>query len=479
MTNLGLLLSSLALTWTNPRAAAEFSDWCGDSSTYHVQLGERGIDVRVGDAGRVCDENVPVNLRPVTRFSASGGLTGVTSYYAFFGGRVRLVLRHVKLRCNSRRECQPLRAGERCGVLNAAPNVWPGAEAAFKALPVAPAATPERRLAFDRVAWNALLGVPTAREMIADQNAWAAFGLGPEERASLNADLDYSRRHCDDVEAEPGGGVLTAARVGVLEGERLVPIAEYYDRHWQVSDTAFRSLYKRFDAGAREVWGLRTLDTAPLTERAHVFDGPTTTKPATLDLRLPFLLTQDEVVERRGFFTGVAPAQTPRVISSLDGVADPERWRIEKPSRALLKRAREAFRKDHPRRFECLPRADEGEGEQLKEVAEPFADDELDVYRAFIAKAGDALVGVRVTEPCRQTLISETSLAPVLQRHWYHLPKVGAARLVTKAKEAWLAIDFDRDGSSEWVFSSFGVDERAPYYYALFSRPRGEVVESH
>ena len=472
----------IATSWLFTVARAEYSDWCSDATTYHLKIEAHPLDVRVGDGGRVCADDTPPARWLVTRVSVTGGLTGVSSYYAFYDGRVRLNLRHLKFRCQGSHDCSPIRAGERCALTNASANAWAGTEGVFKELKPSQLSPQTTRLAFDRVAWNALLGVGPARELIADESTWANYGLDAPERAALHADLEFSRRHCAEIAAEPGGGLVPAGRLGAIEDDRLVPLGEYGEGHWRPSETTFRSLYKKLDAGAAEVWALRTAVPAPLeTPWRELNDSKT---PAALDLELPFLMTTDQIAARRGFFKSKTPlGPTPggvRVVSTFDGVKDPEKWRALKAvPAALIKRGRELFRTEFPKRFECMPSVDEASLEVMRATAEPFADRDVEVFRAFVARTGDALVGVRARGRCRQAVTSETGLAPVLQRHWFFVPRTGAARLVTRAKDPRLAVDLDGDGRAEWIFTSAGVDPRPPYYYALFDRRGGEVIESH
>ena len=462
-------------------ARAEYSDWCSSASTYRLKLEDQPLDVKVGDGGRVCDDLTPASRWLVTRVSVTGGLTGISSYYAFYGGRVRLNLRHLKFRCGGGRECGPVRAGERCALNNAAANVWAGAEAVLRDAKPDQLSSTTRRLAFERVAWNALLGVAPARELLGPEAGWAAFGLDASERAALSADLDFSRRHCAEIAAESGGGLLPAGRVAAVEDQRLVPLAEFTDGHWTNAEIAFHSLYKKLDAGAAEVWALRTLVPAPLETPWRRITGKT---PAAVDLELPFLLTATEIAERRGFYKAKAGATASfgsgGVLTSLEGTSDPENWRAPKvvPA-ALVKRGRELYRAEFPKRFECMPSVDDEGLEVTRATAEPFADRDVEVFRAWVSKRGDALVGVRARGRCRQSVMNETGLPPILQRHWFSVPKVGAARLITRAKDPWLAVDLNRDGNSEWIFSSRGVDAAAPYYYAFFDRTAGELIETH
>jgi hypothetical protein len=461
---------------------AEYSDWCSDAVNYHLEIARHPLEALIGDGGRVCGEDGPGARRPVTRFSSTGGLTSVSSYYAFFEDRVRLELRHLKFRCGSSKRCQPVRAGERCAVPNAAANAWSGAENYVREAKLAELSPATRKLAFERVAWNALVGVAAAREIVADETKWESYGLDASARANFSEDLAFAKRHCAEIAAEGGGGLLAAGRVGAIEGERLVPLAEFYDDHWNVSETAFRSLYKRLDAAASEVWALRTAVPEPVETHWRQVDG--STKAMDFALELPFLLTGEDVQARRGFYrakTELPPSRDDvRIVTSLGSAKDPEGWRPSKTiAPSLAKRARELFRTDYARSFECLPSADETEGEQMRLTADPFADRDLDVFRAFVARSGDALVGIRARNRCKVPGQTETAAPPVLQTHWYFVPKAGPARVVTRAKDARLAADFDGDGSSEWIFTSQGIDAKPPYYYALFDRKRGEVLEAH
>ncbi len=259
-----------------------------------------------------------------------------------------------------------------------------------------------------------------------------------------------------------------------------MPLAEFVDKHWSsASDTRFTRSTTPRRRGGRSVGAAhdraRAARNTVATDRQ---DGD------AVDLELPFLLTPEEVGARRGFFRGesaaAAECEQRAGRHTLDGIKDPEDWRAPKTvPAALVKRGRELYRTEFPNASSACRAVEDAELEVMRGTANRSPTADVDVFRAFVTKKGDALLvrararplptsryfGIRPAVDPPASLVLRAEGRP--------------AHLVTRAKDrcsrSTSTATAPPSGSSR---ASASTNTRRTAY-ALFDRHTGDLIESH